>query len=45
MATEQAVAARPTARKPKISLDWWAVITALVLAVLLLVGILPNVPW
>jgi hypothetical protein len=29
----------------KISLDWWAVITALVLAALILLGIIQSVPW
>ena len=28
----------------RISLDWWAVITSLVLALLVLAGIL-NIPW
>jgi hypothetical protein len=29
----------------RISLDWWAVITALVLAALILTGIISSVPW
>jgi hypothetical protein len=29
----------------QISLDWWAVLTALALALLVLIGILPSVPW
>lgn len=45
MATEQGVVVRPTTRKWTLSLDWWAVITALVLAVLLLTGIIGSVPW
>jgi hypothetical protein len=28
-----------------LSLDWWAVITALILAALVLLGIIPSVPW
>ena len=34
-----------TGNRWKLSLDWWAVITALILAVLVLVGVLPNIPW
>jgi hypothetical protein len=29
----------------RLSLDWWAVITALVLILLVLSGILSSVPW
>lgn len=45
MAQEQVAAAQPARRWPRLSLDWWAVISALVLAVLILVGIIPSVPW
>lgn len=27
------------------SLDWWSVIVAALIVVLLLTGILPNIPW
>ena len=50
------MASKPTASEPtavvpterrglRLSVDWWAVLTALVLAGLLLVGVIPNVPW
>lgn len=29
----------------RISLDWWAVISALVLILLILSGVIPNVLW
>jgi hypothetical protein len=29
----------------KISLDWWAVIAALGLAILIKFGLLPHIPW
>jgi hypothetical protein len=45
MAQEQVVAVQPTRRLPRLSLDWWAVISALVLAALILVGIIPSIPW
>ena len=45
MATEQGAVTRPAIRRWTLSLDWWAVIIALVLAVLLLTGIIPSVPW
>jgi len=32
-------------QKKRISLDWWTVITAAVIAALVLGGILPAIPW
>ena len=29
----------------KLSLDWWAVIVALLLTALVLIGVIPNVAW
>lgn len=37
MATEQTLAAKPERRSVGLSLDWWAVLTALILA-----GIIPT---
>ena len=45
MAQEQVEVVRPVRPQLQLSLDWWAVISALGLAALILVGILPNVPW
>jgi hypothetical protein len=33
------------ARKPRFSLDSWAVLAATVFVVLIVVGVLPRVPW
>jgi multidrug efflux pump subunit AcrB len=33
------------ARRFGISLDWWAVIVAVTLALLVVVGVIPSVPW
>jgi hypothetical protein len=30
---------------PKLSLDWWSVLLALVAAALVKAGILPHIPW
>ena len=43
MAEEKQDREAPSA--PGISLDWWAVIISLVLAVLILIGVLPAIPW
>jgi hypothetical protein len=45
MAQEQAEVVRPARPQLRLSLDWWAVISALALAALILTGIIPNVPW
>jgi hypothetical protein len=45
MAQEQVDVARPARPQLQLSLDWWAVISALGLAALILIGILSNVPW
>jgi hypothetical protein len=45
MATEPTLAVQPRPRSWRLSLDWWAVLTALALAALVLVGVIPNVPW
>jgi hypothetical protein len=45
MATEPAIVAQSQRRRLSLSLDWWAVLAALALALLVLVGIIPNVPW
>lgn len=37
--------ATATAKKPLISLDWLAVLTALVLVALVVSGVLPAVTW
>jgi hypothetical protein len=29
----------------RLSLDWWAVIAALVLVIAVLIGLIPSVPW
>jgi hypothetical protein len=34
-----------TANKRGLSLDWWAVLLALVLALLVRVGVLQHIPW
>ena len=34
-----------TRNRPRLSLDTWAVILALVVAVLIRFGIIPKVPW
>jgi hypothetical protein len=31
--------------KWKLTLDWWAVILALLAAVLIRTGVLPHIPW
>jgi hypothetical protein len=37
---------QPVARlAPKLSLDTWAVLTALVAATLIRLGVIPHVPW
>lgn len=36
---------RVTATRLGFSLDWWSVIVAAVLAVLVLSGVLPAIPW
>lgn len=36
---------RVSAIRLGISLDWWAVIVAVLLAVLVVSGVLPKVPW
>ncbi|MFN8495614.1 MAG: hypothetical protein U0350_48925 [Caldilineaceae bacterium] len=44
MATEtQQNPSKPT--RPRLAADWWPVLVSLVLALLLYIGILPNVPW
>jgi hypothetical protein len=45
MATEPTLVAQSQRRSFQLSLDWWAVITALVLAALVLLSVIPNVPW
>jgi hypothetical protein len=35
----------PQPSSQRISLDWWAVITALVFALLILTGIISSIPW
>lgn len=50
MTTEpQSPPAPPPAETPpkgfRLSLDWWAVITALAATLLIAIGIIPNVPW
>jgi hypothetical protein len=32
-------------RRLWLTLDWWAVLTALVLALFVLLGVIPTVPW
>lgn len=41
--SQQEVSSAPPAGG--LSLDWWAVIAALALAALILVGLIPAVPW
>jgi hypothetical protein len=36
---------RPSGFELRLSLDWWAVITALALVAAILVGLIPSVPW
>lgn len=36
---------RVTATRLGFSLDWWSVIIAVALALLVLSGLLPNIPW
>jgi hypothetical protein len=31
--------------RPKLSVDWWSVIIALSIAILVKFGILPHIPW
>lgn len=45
MAQEQVVPVSPARRLPRLSLDWWAVLSALVLVALILVGGIPSIPW
>lgn len=45
MASEQTTIAPSERRIPRLSLDWWAVLTALALAALILAGVIPNIPW
>lgn len=37
--------AKSNRMRVNISLDWWAVITALVLALLVVLGVITTVPW
>jgi hypothetical protein len=37
--------APPLARKPRLSLDTWAVLAATVFIILIVAGVLPRVPW
>lgn len=36
---------RPNATRFQLTTDWWAVLTALVLALLVRVGVIHRVPW
>jgi hypothetical protein len=37
---------RPTrTRKPQLSLDTWAVLAAAIFVILIVIGVLPRVPW
>lgn len=45
MASEPTTVAPAERRGVRLSLDWWAVLTALVLAALVLLGVIPSVPW
>lgn len=38
-------APKPFVPKPKLSLDGWAVLAATVFVILIVVGVLPRVPW
>jgi hypothetical protein len=35
----------PMQLRPRLSIDWWSVITALSAAILIKFGILPHIPW
>ena len=41
----QETAAVPAPAAPGLSLDWWAVIIALALAALVVIGLIPAVAW
>lgn len=45
MSQKEEPPAAPPSSLPKISLDWWAVITALALVALILVGVIQSIPW
>jgi len=43
--TDDPVEAAPAREERGLTLDWWAVLLALVLALLVRVGVLQHVPW
>jgi hypothetical protein len=45
MSTEPNNQSMPPSGGLRLSLDWWAVITALALVVLVLLGVVTGVPW
>jgi hypothetical protein len=43
--SDESVEVEAIATRPGLTLDWWAVLLALVLALLVRVGVLQHIPW